>query len=157
MKSTLEPIAIPLPTRRSTIRLARRVAAALERGDVVWLEGPVGAGKTFFVRAACRALGVPAAVAVQSPTFTLVHEYEGQVPVVHVDLYRLSSLDEVEDLGLTDLLRGNVAFVEWGERFAPFVWADGLVVHLDVEAASRRASVRGIGPRGEALVRTLIA
>jgi tRNA threonylcarbamoyladenosine biosynthesis protein TsaE len=110
----------PLPTRKATIHLARRVAAVLRPGDLLLLDGPLGAGKTFFARALLRALGVPTSVPVPSPTFALVHRYEGSLgPVVHADLYRVR--DEanpdaaVRSLGLReDRFDGAVVIVEWG-------------------------------------------
>jgi tRNA threonylcarbamoyladenosine biosynthesis protein TsaE len=95
-----------------TEALGAALAASLRAGDVVLVEGELGAGKTTFVRGACRALGVSAVVT--SPTFTIGQRYPAPVPVSHVDLYRLGSLaDEDPDL-LADYLGPDaIAFVEW--------------------------------------------
>jgi tRNA threonylcarbamoyladenosine biosynthesis protein TsaE len=91
-----------------------RLAAGLKPGDIVLVEGEMGAGKTTFVRGAARALGVTGPVT--SPTFTLGNRYEGRVPVAHLDLHRLGTLAG-EDPGLLDdyLDPGTIAFVEWPE------------------------------------------
>ena len=97
----------------NTEALGARVAARLRPGDVVVARGEVGAGKTTFVRGACRALGIEQPVT--SPTFTIGRRYEGgRLPVSHLDLYRLESL-ESEDPGLLDdyLSPDGVAFIEW--------------------------------------------
>lgn len=143
---------IPLPTRRATIRLARRLASVLEVGDVVFLEGALGAGKTFFVRAMCRVLGVPSREPIQSPTFALVHEHEGRVPIVHADLYRLAAADELDELGLRELLMDGVGFVEWGVRFGDAVSRDGVVLEITLTRSGRLARLRARGPRGQALL-----
>jgi tRNA threonylcarbamoyladenosine biosynthesis protein TsaE len=97
-----------------TEALAARLAAALEPGDVVLIAGELGAGKTTFVRGACRALGVSGRVT--SPTFTIGQRYEGRVPVSHLDLYRLGDLALEDPALLADYLsRERVAFVEWPE------------------------------------------
>jgi tRNA threonylcarbamoyladenosine biosynthesis protein TsaE len=109
----------PLPTGvhrtedpSQTEALAARLAAALEPGDLVLVTGELGAGKTTFVRGACRALGV--AGPVTSPTFTIGRRYEGRVPVSHLDLYRLADLADEDPGLLTDYLAPErVAFVEW--------------------------------------------
>jgi tRNA threonylcarbamoyladenosine biosynthesis protein TsaE len=101
----------PADTERAAADLADR----LRPGDVVLVAGDLGAGKTTFVRGACRALGVK--VPVTSPTFTIGRRYEGRVPVAHVDLYRLAGLDEEEPGLLDDYLTPDaIAFVEWPER-----------------------------------------
>ena len=98
----------------ATRELAARLAGVARRGDVVVLQGPLGAGKTTFAQGFARGLGVEGPVT--SPTFTLVRQYPcalGQL--VHVDVYRLDRLTEVADLGLADLVEDGVAVVEWGD------------------------------------------
>jgi tRNA threonylcarbamoyladenosine biosynthesis protein TsaE len=150
---------IPLPTRRSTIHLAERLARAIAPGDLVVLTGGLGAGKTFFSRALCRALGVPHEVPITSPTFTLVHEYDGRVPIRHVDAYRLADEDELAALGLREQrAEGAVLLVEWGEPYLDALGGDALVLAIDVSPAGERtARPRATGPRGEALANALSA
>lgn len=92
------------------------LAAQLHPGDVILLYGDLGAGKTAFVRGLARGLGA-SADDVSSPTFTIVQEYAGRVPLYHVDLYRLEP-KEVDDLGLEELVAGDgVVAIEWAERW----------------------------------------
>lgn len=95
-----------------TEALGAELARILSPGDVVLVEGELGAGKTTFVRGACRALGVTAVVT--SPTFTIGQRYPAPVPVSHVDLFRVSDLDSEDPDLLTDYLRPDaISFVEW--------------------------------------------
>jgi tRNA threonylcarbamoyladenosine biosynthesis protein TsaE len=95
-----------------TEALAAELAVRLGPGDVVLVEGELGAGKTTFVRGACRALGVEGVVT--SPTFTIGQRYAGRVPVAHVDLYRVADLDQEDPDLLADYIGPDrVAFVEW--------------------------------------------
>jgi tRNA threonylcarbamoyladenosine biosynthesis protein TsaE len=100
-----------------TADIAAACAALVRARDVVVLAGEMGAGKTAFTVALCRALGVNESDAVSSPTFTLVHSYStGRVPVVHADLYRLTTMGEIEDLGLREQADlGALVLVEWGD------------------------------------------
>jgi tRNA threonylcarbamoyladenosine biosynthesis protein TsaE len=92
--------------------LGARLAATLAPGDVVLVEGELGAGKTTFVRGACQALGVDAVVT--SPTFTIGQRYPAPIPVSHVDLYRIADLGAEDPDLLADYLRPDtIAFVEW--------------------------------------------
>jgi tRNA threonylcarbamoyladenosine biosynthesis protein TsaE len=101
-----------------TEALGARLARRLRPGDVVLVSGELGAGKTTFVRGACRALGVQAPVT--SPTFTIARRYDGDVPISHLDLYRLGDLaDEDPALLADELAEDRVAFVEWPEVGAP--------------------------------------
>lgn len=132
---------VNLPTRRSTIRLARRLASALGKGDLLILSGELGIGKTFFVRALCRALGLPEEVRVTSPTFTLVNEYETSLPLLHIDLYRLGDAEEVEHLGLRERRERAVLVVEWGADFEQQLGGEALHLKMDFTSSGREAIV----------------
>lgn len=100
-----------------TERIGHQLAAGLEPGAVILLHGDLGAGKTAFVRGLAAGLGVPVEE-VSSPTFTLVQEYHGRLRLYHVDLYRIATAAEAEDLGLDDLAEGGVVAIEWAEKLA---------------------------------------
>ncbi|MGH2757264.1 MAG: tRNA (adenosine(37)-N6)-threonylcarbamoyltransferase complex ATPase subunit type 1 TsaE [Actinomycetota bacterium] len=125
------------------------LAPTLLPGDVISLAGDLGAGKTVFVQGLATALGVERRIT--SPTFTLIHEYEGRFPVVHVDVYRLDSIQEVLDLGFEELVDPSaVLLVEWGEAVMPLLPRRYLEVVIrrspDVDADDQR--VVTFRPRG---------
>jgi tRNA threonylcarbamoyladenosine biosynthesis protein TsaE len=113
-----------MPTSTETVAaseteaVAAELARRLRPGDVVLVSGDLGAGKTTFVRGACRALGVTAAVT--SPSFTIARRYDASVPISHLDLYRLRDLGDEDPALLADELAADrIAFVEWPEVGAP--------------------------------------
>jgi tRNA threonylcarbamoyladenosine biosynthesis protein TsaE len=120
-----------------TERLAAQLAERLRPGDVVLVAGELGTGKTTFVRGACRALGVTDPVT--SPTFTIGQRYAGPVPVSHLDLYRLGSLEQ-EEPGLLDdyLTPDSVAFVEWPEVGAAEIGPVAATVRIEHAGGDRR-------------------
>jgi tRNA threonylcarbamoyladenosine biosynthesis protein TsaE len=150
---------VPLATRGDTRRLGRRLAECLQPGDAILLEGELGAGKTFLARAIARGLGVPSDVRVTSPTFELVHELPGRLPILHVDLYRLEDADELRELGIADqIAEGAVLLVEWGERFPEIRSSHGLGIMLELaDTGARNATLSARGSRGEALLACLRA
>ena len=145
-----------LESEKATEELGAALARALAVGDVVVLEGDLGAGKTFLARAVARGLGVPEEVPVTSPTFTLVNELPGRVPIVHADLYRLDHPDELVELGLLPRLGADaVALIEWGERFEDALRPDVLVRLTLSGESSRTASIEAKSGRGAQILRTL--
>lgn len=97
-----------------TEQLARSIAPILKPGSLVCLRGELGTGKSVLARAIAAALGVTDRM--PSPTYTLVEEYLGHVPVLHIDLYRLSDEEEFEMLGITDEMEHSISLVEWADR-----------------------------------------
>ncbi len=148
---------LDLPSRRATRRLGAALAVILRPGDVVWLEGDLGAGKTFFARGLLSGLGVPDAVPVTSPTFALVHEHSGRLPIRHLDLYRLEEVDELRELGLEEALDEAVTVIEWGKRLRDGIGARGIEIELRPrdEATGRVAALRALDARGQQLLESL--
>ena len=125
-----------------TEAIAARLARQLAPGDVVTVSGDLGAGKTTFVRGACRALGVTAPVT--SPTYTIGHRYEGEPDVSHLDLYRFTSVSSAEWGDLEPYFEDAIVFVEWPEAARGGLPEPRAAVRLEhVDVTSRRISVEG--------------
>ena len=144
---------LTLESRRATRNLGRALASLLRPGDVVWLEGELGAGKTFFTRGLFRALGVPAVIPVTSPTYSLMHEHDGVHPLLHLDLYRLGSADELSELGLAELMDRSIVVIEWGGRFRDAIGARGIELRLSIPETERGRSleIRSLDDRGASI------
>lgn len=136
---------VDLPSETDTLALGAAVARLLRAGDVVALNGQLGAGKTTFARGLVRAL-LGASEEVPSPTYTLVQVYEGaDFPIWHFDLYRLDQPSHVEELGWDDTAEG-VALIEWPDRAGSRLPGQRLDIHLENSGEGRRARLE---PRGE--------
>ena len=141
LRRNLPPMPIHLVDEAATSRLGRLLAGAVQVGDVIALDGPLGAGKTTLVRALVAELGGdPAEVA--SPTFTLLNRYQARMPVVHVDAYRLQGPAALAGLGFDELMEDGLGIVEWAERVASalpaaYTWR----VSLNHRADGREAQV----------------
>jgi tRNA threonylcarbamoyladenosine biosynthesis protein TsaE len=122
----------PLTTKsaEATEAIGAAIGSQLRVGDLVVLSGDLGAGKTTFAKGLARALGVTEPVT--SPTFTIVQEYDGRVPLAHVDVYRLDRIQELHDLGFEELLESRVTVVEWGEAIALVLPRDRIEVRLEL-------------------------
>ena len=126
---------------KQTARIAANLSALLRGGDVVFLIGPLGTGKTFFIRKAAEALGV--AEPVTSPSFTMAQTYMGKVTVHHLDLYRLSRFDAVDAVDFEPYFEADaITFIEWPEQAEPFLEKPAVVIRLEhIDPVSRRISI----------------
>ena len=126
-----------------TMELGSRIGKLLPAGAVVSLEGGLGAGKTLMAKGICAGLGVKEEVL--SPSFILVEEYRGELPVMHFDLYRLELVEEVLEIGLLDAMDGgNVVIVEWGDRLPEGMLKPDVRILLSITGeAEREISIEG--------------
>jgi tRNA threonylcarbamoyladenosine biosynthesis protein TsaE len=136
---------IDLATADDTRAFGRRLASILRAGDLVVLNGPLGAGKTALVQGIGAGLGVQGKVV--SPTFVIARVHRGPIPLVHVDAYRLGSLDEVDDLDLDVATDDAVTVVEWGTGKVEQLAESRLEIEIERAAESEQRFVRLV-PRG---------
>ena len=138
----------------ATERLGRSFAPALRTGDVLVLSGDLGAGKTRFVAGLAR--GYNPAARVRSPSFTLVNEYAGALPLFHLDLYRLGT-GEVDGLGLEEYAERGALVVEWGERLPAHWLEDALVLAFTAGEGDARTIEAAPAATGSARAAELLA
>lgn len=125
---------------QQTIDLGERLGRELRPGDVIALFGDLGAGKTTLTKGIAVGLGLAADI--HSPTFTLIHEHPGAVPLYHVDLYRLSSEEEIETLGLEEYIYSDgVTIIEWADRMKSLLPPDRLDITLRMQGDTERELV----------------
>jgi tRNA threonylcarbamoyladenosine biosynthesis protein TsaE len=140
---------LDLPSLDATRQLGHALGELLFPGAVVGLSGPLGAGKTHLVRFIAEGLGVADSRVVSSPTFVLIQEYEGRLPIYHFDVYRLKTADEFENLGVFEYFEGNgVCLIEWADRVAHVLPERRLDIELTIVAPAIRLA--RLLPRGEA-------
>jgi len=121
-----------------TLEIARGLGAALRPGDVVALTGDLGAGKTLFCKGVGGAMGI-APDRILSPTFTIVTEHLGPLPLTHIDVYRLSGAREADEIGMRELLSGDgVCLVEWAEKIEELLPIDCIRVTFTISGGDRR-------------------
>ena len=140
-----QSLVIDLPDLAATMALGQQLGGRLGPGAGVGVVGTLGAGKTLLTRAIAEGLGVPDGRVVTSPTFVLIQEYEGRVPVYHFDVYRLADAGAFLDLGAAEYLEGEgVCLIEWADRVRGWLPAGSLWVELDITGPeSRRARISG--------------
>lgn len=119
-----------------TQELGEKLGRLLTKGDLVALKGDLGAGKTAFARGIAR--GVGSEDFVTSPTFTIINEYNGDVPVAHIDVYRLSDAGELEEVGFRDYLKEYVVIIEWADLVIDILPEEILWVELETIGEQER-------------------
>ena len=136
-----------LITLESIDDVASRIASILREGDAIGLSGSLGAGKTTLVRALLRTLGLEGEA--PSPSFAIVQPYappEVNLPVLHVDLYRISNQDDMTELGLDEARDDHILFIEWPERMGSYLWEDMLMIDLQEKADGSRLLTATVPP-----------
>ncbi len=127
-------------SEKETLRAAERLARGLPPGSVVALVGEIASGKTLFIKGLCRGLGVKDSDEVKSPTFVLLHIYQGRIPIYHFDLYRLEQEKELETLGFEEFLanRKAISLIEWADRAPTRIPQDALWIELKITGPTSR-------------------
>lgn len=136
-----------------TFQLGSKLGRLLRPGDVVNLNGSLGAGKTLLVKGMGTSLNVPEEF-ITSPTFTIINEYDGTYPLYHFDVYRLERGTELEDIGYEEYFYGNgITVVEWGNLFSDYLPDDRIDVSIEqVGEQERKIEIAGTGLRGQQIV-----
>jgi tRNA threonylcarbamoyladenosine biosynthesis protein TsaE len=150
---TLDNITLITTSPQMTLDIGKALAALIRVGDLIGLEGDLGAGKTVLTQGIAEGLGAPEPAT--SPSFVIAHTYQGRIKLVHVDLYRLSSM-QASELGLEDYLADSAGVVEWAERLTglePDLW---IKFAFDAaETDKRRLALQAISPRGTELLQAV--
>ena len=130
---------IELSTLQRTESLGTVLGKIAEPGDIITLAGTLGAGKTALTQFIGRGLGIDPRIYITSPTFSLLHEYQGRIPLYHMDLYRLGSEEEIESLGFPEYFYGHgLTVIEWPERLGSLMPAERLHVELVISGENSR-------------------
>lgn len=139
---------IELSTLQHTEILGTVLGKIAEPGDVITLAGTLGAGKTALTQAIGRGLGIDPCIYITSPTFSLLHEYTGRIPLYHLDLYRLGSEEEIESLGFPEYFYGRgLTVIEWPERLGTLMPAERL--HIELFISGEVSRIADLYPHGE--------
>lgn len=124
-------------TAEETIKLGTAIGQLLQPGDILALQGTLAAGKTQLTKGIAEGLGISEPVT--SPTFTIISEYYGRMPLYHIDVYRLGSPEDFLDLGVEDMLYGQgVCVIEWSEKIMSELPSRTILIHIEAQPDSRR-------------------
>ncbi len=137
-----------------TIALGKVLGCLLQKGDVIALMGELGSGKTWLTKGIAKGLGIEGEKVVTSPSFTLVNNYEGKIPLYHMDAYRLETLSDFLDAGLDEYFYlDGVAVLEWADRWPEILPGHTLTVQLRIiNDSSRKITLRGTHPRTREII-----
>jgi tRNA threonylcarbamoyladenosine biosynthesis protein TsaE len=147
-------IAIRTRSASETVRIGKTIGSRLLPGDVVALLGELGAGKTQFIKGLAAGMEIENSAYISSPSFTLIHEYPGEIPFYHIDLFRLGREQEAEELGLEDYFQGRgITAIEWADKIPSLLPKELLFVSIAyIDKNIRSLEISGKGKRYEDLV-----
>ena len=138
----IQPFSLYLKNALATQRIGYRLGKIARNGDVILLHGDLGAGKTTLTQAIAVGLDVPAGQYITSPSFALMHEYPGRIPLYHMDFYRLSGEEDVEGTGLIDYVGGpGLTIIEWPGRLGSLQPEDRLDIELQSTGETKRTYI----------------
>lgn len=139
---------LELATLQHTETFGKILGELAEPGDIITLEGTLGAGKTALTQAIGRGLGIGPHIYITSPTFGLLHEYQGRIPLYHMDLYRLGSEEEIESLGFSEYFYGaGLTVIEWPERLGSLM--PDLRLHIELFISGEASRTARLYAHGE--------
>lgn len=141
-----------------TINIGQIIGRFLQKGDIVALVGELGSGKTCITQGIARGLNVPESYYITSPTFTLINEYPGRIPLYHLDIYRLSGSQDLIDMGYEEYFYGDgIIVIEWAEKIRNILPDGTLFINLMyVDENTRSISISGNRKRSAALFEELV-
>jgi tRNA threonylcarbamoyladenosine biosynthesis protein TsaE len=134
---------------QETSTLGRRIGAKLSEGDILALSGELGSGKTCFTAGLARGLGVDENYQITSPTFTLINEYPARFRLCHLDVYRLNSYVDLDDLGFEEYLSGkNIVVIEWAEKINAIIPRTAIFINFEyIDENKRKITIKGLPVR----------
>lgn len=157
MNTTSDIFEIITYNPEQTHALGLQFGEALTGGMVLSLEGDLGAGKTVFIKGLAQGLTVPETLYITSPSYAIIHEYPGRLPLFHADLYRIEDPADIDELGLFDIMDGkNVIAIEWAERIGDSLPPEGMFLRFEIlNDFVRKISMRASGLHALDVLRTL--
>jgi len=139
MEENQQSIVLISKSPEKTFSIGELIGKMLAKGDILALTGELGSGKTLFTQGIAKGLKIPNCYKITSPTFNLINEYPSQISLYHMDVYRLSNIDDMEELGFEEYLaRDGVVVIEWAEKIKELIPDDAIVVHLSVLSETTR-------------------
>ncbi|OGW43477.1 MAG: tRNA (adenosine(37)-N6)-threonylcarbamoyltransferase complex ATPase subunit type 1 TsaE [Nitrospirae bacterium RBG_16_43_11] len=131
---------------KETIAIGKKLGKLMSPGDVIYLTGELGAGKTCFVKGIAEGLGIRGKD-ITSPTFIIINEYKGKIPLYHIDLYRIGVIEDLRDIGMDEIVYGKgVTAIEWAERIKDVLPDERLDITLKwVDDKTRSIEIRAFG------------
>ncbi|OPJ56032.1 tRNA (adenosine(37)-N6)-threonylcarbamoyltransferase complex ATPase subunit type 1 TsaE [Alkalithermobacter paradoxus] len=139
-----------------TKEIGYKLGKLLNKGNVICLKGDLGAGKTTLTQSIAKGLGIDEYIT--SPTFTIVHEYDGDIPLYHFDVYRIGCSEEMYDIGFDEYINGNgVCIIEWANLIEDIIPKDCLWIELKYLQEGREMILNPIGDEYEKLVKELLS
>ncbi len=129
---------------QETLLIGKKIGKSIEQGTVICLSGDLGSGKTALVQGIAKGLSVPEKYYITSPTYNIINQYPGKIPLFHADLYRINNSYELEDIGFYEILNSeNIVAIEWAEKLKNEISSDRIDIHMQIlDDTSRKITIK---------------